>query len=301
MMPQPTNPQNTALVAHIAQQTRANLDFLVGQNYIQASEASGISRTLGRLANNERGALNSSEADSLVDRAQNMALNDRPPSGPQSVRRSVPPPPRQAPAHHNQARALWDYTGDESRDLSFKSGDTIDIISEDNPDWWTGRVSGTTREGLIPANYLEKISPPQSNIRSSSPNPPRNSMISFPSSNSSFPPSPASNPPRYAPPSGPPPPEQQWQTPPPHWQAPPPQSYYSPPPPGPIMNDKVGMYAPPPMAPIQVMQAPLAPPPQEPKKSKFGGLGSTLATSAAGGLGFGAGAAIGGDIVNSIF
>jgi len=66
-----------------------------------------------------------------------------------------------------------------------------------------------------------------------------------------------------------------------------------------MMNDKVSMYVPPPMAPI-VQPAPQAP--AEPKKkSKFGGLGSTLATSAAGGLGFGAGAAVGGDLINSIF
>lgn len=160
--------------------------------------------------------------------------------------------------------------------MTFRAGDTIDIISEDSPDWWTGRVSGTTREGLIPANYLERLPSPPSNVRSSSPNPARNSMPGFRNSSPSFPSS--SNPPRYTAPFGPPPPQQnQWQAPPPQWQAPPPQSYYSPPPPGPMMNDKMGMYAPPPMAPI--VQVSPQPPPQtvqEPKKSKFGGLGSTV-------------------------
>ncbi|KAF8656795.1 hypothetical protein AX16_002347 [Volvariella volvacea WC 439] len=40
---------------------------------------------------------------------------------------------------------------------------------------------------------------------------------------------------------------------------------------------------------------------QSKKKSKFGGLGNTMAHSAAGGVGFGAGAAIGSGIVNAIF
>jgi len=40
---------------------------------------------------------------------------------------------------------------------------------------------------------------------------------------------------------------------------------------------------------------------QEQKKSKFGQYGNTIAHSAAGGLGFGAGAAVGGGIINSIF
>jgi len=304
-MPQSPSPQNAALVAHIAQQTRQNLDFLVAQNYISASEASTVSRSLGRLTS-DRGVLNSNsnEGDFLTDRAQNLLLNDRPPSRTQAARRSVPPPQRPTPVYPNQARAIWDHTGDEPGDLSFRAGDSIDIISEDNPDWWTGRVSGTTREGLIPANYLEKISSPSNNVRASSPNPNRNSFAGFPNSSPSFPSSsPAGNPPRYAPPAGPPPPQQgPWQPPPPHWQTPPPQSYYSPPPSGPMMNDKPGMYAPSPMAPV--VQAPFQPPPpapQEPKKSKFSGLGSTLATSAAGGLGFGAGAAVGGDLINSIF
>ncbi len=112
-MSQSPSPQNAALVAHIAQQTRANLDFLVAQDYLSASEASSISRSLGRLSS-DRGALNSSDGDLLSDRAQNLALNDRPPSRTQAARRSVPPPPRQAPApsQYNQARALWDYNGD---------------------------------------------------------------------------------------------------------------------------------------------------------------------------------------------
>jgi len=40
---------------------------------------------------------------------------------------------------------------------------------------------------------------------------------------------------------------------------------------------------------------------QEKKKSRFGKYGNTMAQSAAGGVGFGAGAAIGGGLINAIF
>lgn len=76
-------------------------------------------------------------------------------------------------------------------------------------------------------------------------------------------------------------------------------SYYSPPPPQPYgmphNPEKAALYqshyAPPaPVAPVQApapvqQQAPAEPP----KKNKFGKLGSTMANSAAGGVGFGAG------------
>lgn len=53
-----------------------------------------------------------------------------------------------------------------------------------------------------------------------------------------------------------------------------------------------------PPAPVQA-----APPPAVPEKkpSKLGGLGKIMATSAAGGLGFGAGSAVGSGIIHSIF
>ena len=40
-------------------------------------------------------------------------------------------------------------------DLTFVQGDIIEIVEENNPDWWTGRFQG--REGLFPSNYVEKL------------------------------------------------------------------------------------------------------------------------------------------------
>ncbi|CED84176.1 Adaptor protein GRB2, contains SH2 and SH3 domains [Phaffia rhodozyma] len=78
------------------------------------------------------------------------------------------------------------------------------------------------------------------------------------------------------------------------------QPYYAPPPPSQMQS-----YQPPPppqnQQVQQVQQAGQVGPPVAPKPSRFGGMGQVLATSAVGGVGFGAGSAIGGGIINAIF
>ncbi|KAF9091624.1 hypothetical protein BGX23_005013 [Mortierella sp. AD031] len=51
--------------------------------------------------------------------------------------------------------ALFDYTGEQATDLSFKKGDVITVIkkTDSRNDWWTGRVHG--KEGSFPANYTQ--------------------------------------------------------------------------------------------------------------------------------------------------
>ncbi|PIL29888.1 hypothetical protein GSI_08097 [Ganoderma sinense ZZ0214-1] len=201
--------------------------------------------------------------DSLISSVNNLAVG--PARTPEPARRSVPPPP---PRNNVQkARAQWAYNEDgrEPNDLSFSAGEIIEIVDETNADWWTGKARG--KQGLFPSNHVQKI---DSGPSSASPPP----MPSMPSASS-----------YYSTPPGPP------------------QPYYSAPP---YDNQKTGMYqpqyaspapAPAPQPPVQqvVVQE------EAPKKSKFGKLGNTMAQSAAGGVGFGAGAAIGSGIVHAIF
>ncbi|KAF9900070.1 hypothetical protein EC991_007938 [Linnemannia zychae] len=51
--------------------------------------------------------------------------------------------------------ALFDYTGEQATDLSFKKGDVITVIkkTDSRNDWWTGRCHG--KEGSFPANYTQ--------------------------------------------------------------------------------------------------------------------------------------------------
>lgn len=51
-----------------------------------------------------------------------------------------------------------DWSFKESNDLSFSSGEIVEIIDETNADWWTGKCRG--RQGLFPSNHVEKINTP---------------------------------------------------------------------------------------------------------------------------------------------
>ncbi|KAF8920172.1 SH3 domain-containing protein [Mucidula mucida] len=188
--------------------------------------------------------------DSLANDTQNLLI------------RAPPPPPAPVPSYTSpqpgfpKARAIWGYNEDrkDPNDLYFSAGDIIEIVAETNADWWTGRHNGS--EGLFPANYVERLphDPP-------APAPPQRG----PSSYTPYPPTPTN----YPPPAGPPMPA---------YQVP-----YQPP--QPYQPSYQPQYQPPAPQPPVVQQAP-AP---EPKKSKFGGMGNTLAHSAVGGVGFGAG------------
>lgn len=67
--------------------------------------------------------------------------------------RGAPPPPPPPPASLNTKTTLYDYVAQSDDELSFRTGDTITIIDQSDPNWWTGRdVYGNT--GLVPSNYF---------------------------------------------------------------------------------------------------------------------------------------------------
>ncbi|EGN92669.1 hypothetical protein SERLA73DRAFT_116945 [Serpula lacrymans var. lacrymans S7.3] len=74
-----------------------------------------------------------------------------------AVKRPAPPPPLK-PKPKPEAEyvtALYDFDAQASGDLSFKTGDRIEIVTktESQEDWWTGRVNG--EEGVFPGNYVQ--------------------------------------------------------------------------------------------------------------------------------------------------
>ncbi|KAJ6460356.1 SH3-domain-containing protein [Mycena vitilis] len=288
-------------VAYIVEQTRQNVDFLISQRHISPADGRHILSKLpaapGSLA-------------ALEQQTQNLLITPPSSTGPPSY--SQPPAPQIV-----RAKALWGYQGQNPNDLSFNAGDTIEIVEETNSDWWTGRHNG--RQGLFPSNYVEKPAP-----RAPSPYQGRDvyssntSMPSFPNQPAyQPPPGPSYQPPGghpYQPPGGPP-----YQSPggPPYQPTSPTGPYPGPgyPPSGgyqpayqpagpPPQGGQYNSYGgPPPLVPkpTEAQGAAAGPPPEPPKKGKFGKLGNTFAQSAVGGAGFGAGSAIGSGIVNSIF
>ncbi|KAI9324426.1 hypothetical protein DFJ73DRAFT_872570 [Zopfochytrium polystomum] len=52
-------------------------------------------------------------------------------------------------------KAIYDYKGTDSSELTFKTGDYIKITESSDPDWWTGTFRG--KSGLLPASYVSRV------------------------------------------------------------------------------------------------------------------------------------------------
>ncbi|KAI9440234.1 SH3-domain-containing protein [Lactarius psammicola] len=268
-------PDPSALVAHIVSQTRQNVEFLMSQGEIPRDVGHGI---LAKLP-----TTNDVTLRDLSEQTRRMTIPSPPLSHPSIDYGSPHGPPSGPPARRNvppsqtgiqRAKALWSYNenGLEPNDLSFRAGDVIEIVAETNADWWTGKTNG--KQGLFPSNYVEKI-PGSASPPSYPPSRDAQAVSQLPPAQYHSGP-PAQYQPVY---NGPPQAGYQSQPPQPYNPYPGPQSQQAPP--------------------QQVVVQQQAPPPAKP--NRMGGLGSVLATSAVGGVGFGAGAAIGGGIVDAIF
>ena len=67
------------------------------------------------------------------------------------VTQPLPLPPKKPT---EQADALYDYTTQDSQQLSFKKGDKITIL-EKTGEWWFGELKG--KKGYVPSNYIQLV------------------------------------------------------------------------------------------------------------------------------------------------
>ncbi|CAM1500996.1 Fc.00g101580.m01.CDS01 [Cosmosporella sp. VM-42] len=75
--------------------------------------------------------------------------------------KAKPPPPKPKPSRFSATpkaetvTALYDYAAQAEGDLSFRTGDVIDIISrtQNDNEWWTGKLQG--KQGQFPGNYVQ--------------------------------------------------------------------------------------------------------------------------------------------------
>lgn len=66
--------------------------------------------------------------------------------------------PEAVPELNIKAKALYDFEGPAGQGcLDLKMGESITILLKENDDWWKARSEDGSREGLVPANYLEQI------------------------------------------------------------------------------------------------------------------------------------------------
>ncbi|KAH9481728.1 Myosin IC heavy chain [Psilocybe cubensis] len=268
-------------IEYVVSQTRENISFLLSAQQISPSDAMDILDKLPKVS-----AAPNPELDRTFPAPYTDSRNPVPPTKtPVNILAARPVPPIPSPFLF-RAKALWAYNEDgrEPNDLTFAAGDIIEVTDEKNSDWWTGRLNG--KGGVFPSSYVQKLprDPPPAHP--------------FPTGGGSqYPEKPHAHPPQNFP-SGPPPP-QNFNNGPSYYSSnpyPPPQNNYYTPPPQQGNSTPIYQTAPPPAAPVTTVQEP------EKKQGFFkGGLGNTLAHSAAGGVGFGAGSAVGSGIINSIF
>ncbi|KAI1380900.1 BAR-domain-containing protein [Hypoxylon crocopeplum] len=72
-----------------------------------------------------------------------------------------PPPPKPKPSRLSgappveTATALYDYSAQAESDISFRAGDTIEIVSktQNENEWWIGKCHG--KQGQFPGNYVK--------------------------------------------------------------------------------------------------------------------------------------------------
>lgn len=81
-------------------------------------------------------------------------------AGTSAATKRPPPPPPLKPKPKPEpvveyVTALYDFDAQADGDLSFKTGDRIEIVTktESQEDWWTGRLNGS--QGVFPGNYVQ--------------------------------------------------------------------------------------------------------------------------------------------------
>jgi amphiphysin len=97
----------------------------------------------------------------LADRTRTQGTVQSPtsPSMSEAIakKKPPPPPPKRTPSREPETwvAAIYDFSGQEQGDLSFRAGDRIKVLMQtgDKNDWWDGELNG--RKGKFPANYCE--------------------------------------------------------------------------------------------------------------------------------------------------
>lgn len=80
--------------------------------------------------------------------------------------------PTSAPPTALYVRALYDYESDDRTSLSFRQGDTIQVITQLASGWWDGIIHGV--RGWFPSNYCVVVTGPEEVIARDAQQPPSN-------------------------------------------------------------------------------------------------------------------------------
>ncbi|KAJ7427080.1 hypothetical protein WISP_09762 [Willisornis vidua] len=75
------------------------------------------------------------------------------------------PKPIKAPTlqvlEYGEALALYNFRGELHVELSFRKGERICLVRRVDENWYEGRISGTSRQGIFPATYVQVLKEPR--------------------------------------------------------------------------------------------------------------------------------------------
>ncbi|XP_009471090.1 PREDICTED: vinexin [Nipponia nippon] len=75
------------------------------------------------------------------------------------------PKPIKAPTiqvlEYGEALALYNFRGELPVELSFRKGERICLVRRVDENWYEGRISGTSRQGIFPATYVQVLKEPR--------------------------------------------------------------------------------------------------------------------------------------------
>jgi hypothetical protein len=56
------------------------------------------------------------------------------------------------------ARVQFDYDAEDESNISLRTGDTVVVKEQDDPDWWYGHAAGREDKlGFFPASFVEIV------------------------------------------------------------------------------------------------------------------------------------------------
>ncbi|NXK88641.1 SRBS1 protein, partial [Formicarius rufipectus] len=74
---------------------------------------------------------------------------------------------------YGDAIAKFNFNGDTQVEMSFRKGERITLIRRVDENWYEGRISGTSRQGIFPVTYVEVLKRPVVKNAIDYPDPPR--------------------------------------------------------------------------------------------------------------------------------
>ncbi|XP_074065247.1 vinexin isoform X2 [Macrotis lagotis] len=89
---------------------------------------------------------------------------------PNEIPKPIKPPTYQV-LEYGEAVAQYNFKGDLEVELSFRKGERICLIRKVNENWYEGRISGTGRQGIFPANYVQVSKEPRLKVCEDGPTP----------------------------------------------------------------------------------------------------------------------------------